>query len=729
MLDDLEGQIERITYTNEENGFTIARVNVRGRKELVTVTGNLLAPTPGEMLFMQGEWVQHPRYGEQFKVAAHHSKIPATAYGIEKYLGSGLIKGIGPVMAERIVKRFGKKTLETIETDIEKLALIEGIGKKRVKMIQKAWEEQKDIRDVMLFLQSHDVSAGYAVRIFKRYGHRAIGVVKENPFRLATDIQGFGFVIADRIAEKIGFQKDSPARAEAGLLYALHQLSDDGHVYYPYDRLLEDCVELLQVDRDPIAEAVARLAAQDRIVIEDINESVDDYRINNKAVYLSRLHICETGIAERIKILTSTKGSIREIEAEKAVAWVQQQLDISLAKKQIEAIICALKHKAMVLTGGPGTGKTTIINGILKIFSKLNVKVLLTAPTGRAAKRMSEATDHAAMTIHRLLEYNFHQGGFQRNAKKPLDCHLLVMDESSMVDTVIMYHLLKAVPDKAVVILVGDVNQLPSVGAGSVLKDIIASGIVPVVALNEIFRQAKASRIIINAHKINNGKMPALETENGSEIPSDFYFIQQEDPEKVLRIILELTQNRIPRRFNLDPIDGIQVLSPMHKGIVGAENLNIELQNVLNPGETGIMRGGTGFRINDKVMQIRNNYDKDVYNGDVGRIKNISPDGQEAVISFDKRDVVYDLSDLDEIMLAYAVSVHKSQGSEYPAVIVPVLTQHFILLQRNLLYTAVTRGKKLVVMVGTRKALAIGINNDKTRKRYTYLGNRLSGIT
>ena len=720
----LKGQIERITYTNDENGYTVAKVKVSDRKDLVTVVGMLLVPTPGEVIEMKGNWMNHPRYGEQFKVEHYKSLVPASVYGIEKYLGSGLIKGIGPIMAGRIVKKFGEETLEVIEKEIEKLAEVDGIGQKRIKMIKKAWEDQKEIREVMIFLQTHGVGSGYATKIFKQYGSRSIQVVKQNPYRLATDIFGIGFISADRIAEKLGFARDSELRAEAGILYVLHQLSDEGHVYYPYEPLVKRCQEILGVDREVIVKALGPIAAAKMIVIEDLKGDIEDFGEKGKAVYLAKFHLSETSIVTRIKSLIKSPKSIRKIDSDKAIDWVQKQLAITLAKRQVEAIKCAAENKVMVITGGPGTGKTTIINAILKIFSKLRVKIMLAAPTGRAAKRMSEATGHEAKTIHRMLEYSIQKGGFQKNEEKPLDCDLLVVDEASMIDTILMHHLLKAIPSGATFILVGDVNQLPSVGAGNVLKDIIASGQMQVVVLNEIFRQAKESLIIVNAHKINSGVLPSFKS-SGQKL-ADFYFIEQEDPEEVLGIILELAEERIPRRFGFDPVDDIQVLTPMHKGIVGAGNLNVELQKVLNPVENGVLRGGFSFRVNDKVMQIKNNYDKEVFNGDIGRITSIDPENQELTISFDEQVVPYDYTDLDEIVLAYAVSVHKSQGSEYPAVVIPILTQHYILLQRNLVYTAVTRGRALVVMVGTTKALAIGVKNDKTQKRYTYLRQRLS---
>jgi exodeoxyribonuclease V alpha subunit len=718
----LSGQIERVTYTNPENGYTVARMKVHGGRQVVTVVGNLVDPIPGEVMELQGRWKVHPKFGEQFEVQTYRTTAPSTVTGIKKYLGSGLIKGIGPVMAERIVSRFGKQTLDIIEHDPGRLTEIDGIGKKRVAMIRSAWAEQKEIRDVMLFLQSHNVSAGYATKIFKHYGSDAIEVVSRNPYQLATDIFGIGFLTADRIARELGFKKDTDLRIRAGILYVLNQMAEDGHVYYPYDELLEKCAEILEVDAYPVADAIKHMAAGQKICVETLAGPDHDQRAADTAVYLSKYYTCETGIAAMIKRLLNTPKAIRAIDTEKAVTWVQDQLAFILAEKQAEAVADASRSKVMVITGGPGTGKTTIIRAVLTIFARLKVNIKLAAPTGRAAKQMGAATGAEASTIHRMLSFNAAGGGFQKNADNPLDCDLLIVDEASMIDTVLMYHLLKAVPPESTLILVGDVSQLPAVGAGNVLDDIITSGKVPVVRLNEIFRQARQSRIIVNAHRINNGFMPKIEEPEG---PADFYFIEQADPEGVLSLILSLAARRIPESFGFDPINDIQVLSPMHKGAVGAANLNRELQQRLNPGKEGVAVGNVSFCIGDKVMQIRNNYDKSVFNGDIGRIQAINPEDRELIIDFEGRRVPYDYTELDEVVLAYAVSVHKSQGSEYPAVIVPIVTQHYILLQRNLIYTAVTRGRQLVVLVGTKKALAIGIKNNKTQHRYTRLDLRL----
>ncbi|MFH1351107.1 MAG: ATP-dependent RecD-like DNA helicase [Pseudomonadota bacterium] len=723
---DLEGQIERITYTNEESGYTVAKVNVQGYPEPVTIVGNLIAPTPGEILKMEGTWIDHPKYGRQFKVTKHRTVVPSTTEGIRRYLGSGLIKGIGPVMASRIVKRFEEKTLDVIEHRIGELEQVDGIGPKRVEIIKKAWEDQKEIRGVMIFLQEHDVSAAYATKIFRRYGDETLSVLKRDPYKLATDIHGIGFNTADKIAQKLGFDKNAPVRAEAGILYVLYQLSDEGHVYYPYGRLIEKCEEILEVDREVILQAFGSITQGGKVVIEDLNAELERFEPNQKAVYLKQFHISETGTAYHLNRLISSERNTREIHSIKAIPWVQDKIKLTLAEKQIEAVKRATSDKVMVITGGPGTGKTTIINAVIKIYMGIGARILLAAPTGRASKRMSEATGYPARTIHRLLEFSPHKGYFQRNQNLPLEGDVLVLDEVSMIDTFLMYHLLKAVPSGTTLIMVGDVNQLPSVGAGNVLRDIIGSKIVPVVELSEIFRQAVESKIIVNAHKINHGVIPELSPVKDQL--EDFYFIEQEDPEKALTMIMELVCDRVPRRFNLDPLNDIQVLSPMHKGIIGTGNLNRRLQEALNPTREEITIGERSFRLGDKVMQVRNNYEKDVFNGDIGRITSIDPENQEVIVTYDGVPVPYDTSELDEIALAYAISVHKSQGSEYPAVIIPILSQHYLLLQRNLIYTAVTRGKRLVVMIGSKKALAMGVKNERIMRRYTYLGERLRSM-
>ena len=724
----LDAQIEHITYTNEDNGYTIARVRIEGERNLVTIVGNLLSPSPGEVLRLKGEWTIHPKYGRQFKVLGHKTIVPATVEGIRRYLGSGLIHGIGPKMADRIVDRFGEETLEIIDHSPERLAAIDGIGKKRIQMIRTAWRQQRDIRDVMVFLQSHGIGPAYASRIFRRYGHRSIAVVRSNPYRMASDIFGIGFQKADAVASSLGFHKTSPKRVTAGVLFVLRRLSEEGHVYFPYGPLVESCFELLDVAPDVVREASGGLALSGDVVIEDISDASAIDHEHSKAVFLSRLHHFENRAAESLTELATHRAATSPIDDEVALEWVQRHMGIQLAPKQVEAVRQALMHKLMVITGGPGTGKTTILRAIVQIAARHRRRVLLAAPTGRAAKRMGEATGHSAMTIHRMLEFSPQKGGFQKNATHPLKCNLLIVDEASMIDIRLMYHMLNALPPVSGLVLVGDVYQLPSVGPGNVLKDIIASGCLPVVKLTEIFRQARSSRIVVNAHRINEGRLPALTHPAPEDPPTDFYFIEQEDPEKVLDLIRTLAVDRIPQRFSLDPMKDIQVLTPMHKGVVGAANLNRELQSALNPGAPELDRSGTGFRTGDKVMQIRNNYTKDVYNGDIGQVMRIDTERRELTVDFEGRPIAYDPADLDEIVLAYAISVHKSQGSEFPAVIIPILTQHYVLLQRNLIYTAVTRGKQLTVLVGTRKALAIGIGNDQTLHRYTRLTQRIKSL-
>ncbi len=714
---ELRAHIERIVFTNEENGFTVAKVIPKGGRNTVTVVGVMHGPTAGQEIVAMGEWQTDPRFGEQFKASSCRCELPATANGVRLYLQSGMVRGIGAKYAGRIVERFGDKTIEVLDNEPDRLREVEGIGPKRLEQVKQAWGEHQEIRGLMLFLQSHEVSAAYAVKIFKHYGAEAVNVVRDNPYRLAMDIHGVGFLTADRIAVKLGFPKDSPLRAEAGVIYTLGRMAErEGHLYAPYGELMGKCGEVLEAEEAPVAEAVESLVAQGMLVVEQEAEE------GNESVYLKNLHISECGAASRLQVLMAAAKTVRPIEADKAIHWVQTRLGISLAPKQEEAVRRAAESKILVVTGGPGTGKTTIINAILRIFDGAGAKMLLAAPTGRAAKRMAEATGQEAKTLHRLLEFSPQQGRFLRNEDDPLHCDLLVVDEASMVDMALLHHLLKAVPLGATLVLVGDVDQLPSVGPGNVLKEVIDSGVIPVVLLTDIFRQARESDIVINAHAINRGVVPSSEAK---EDLGDFFFIRRDDPEEVLELILEMVSERIPKRFGLDPVRDIQVLTPMHKGITGAENLNARLRQTLNPGRPELIRGNRIFSPGDKVMQIRNNYDKDVFNGDIGRIVRMDVETGEAVVLFDDREVEYDRAELDEIIPAYAVSVHKSQGSEYPAVVMPVLTQHYVLLQRNLLYTAVTRGRKLVVLIGSSRAMSIAVGNNSMHDRYTKLARRL----
>ncbi len=727
MPDRLKGSIERITFAGEESGYCVIKVKAPGRRDLVSAVGNFISVTPGEVLSMEGTWEMHPRYGEQFVVERYETVAPSTVEGIRRYLGSGLVRGIGPVMAARIVERFGVQTLDVIDLDVGRLKEIEGVGPYRIERIRKAWTEQKEIRELMVFLQSHSVSSSYATRIFKHYGGDSLAVLKDNPYRLAMDVSGIGFITADKIARNLGILSDSPMRAEAGILHAIHQTAEDGHVCVPAGMLLEKSAEMLEIPQPVLDAALERMVAEQRMVSQALPEDVRAAFKDDRAIYLRGYHAAETQIAVRLLHLQASRPLRRTVDADEALRRLKEKFPIKLAPLQEDAVRQALTDKVVVITGGPGTGKTTLIRAIIVIYRQVGARVVLAAPTGRAAKRLSEATRHAAGTIHRLLEFSPQEGGFQRNDRKPLSGDLFIIDEASMLDNLLMHHLLKALPPHAVLVLVGDVDQLPSVGPGNVLGDIIASEKFPVVRLTEIFRQARASRIIVSAHLVRQGKFPKLGSDSDRDRLLDFYFIEKEDPEDVVGIIVKLCKERIPARFGLDPVEDIQVLSPMHKGAIGARRLNSVLQEALNPQKQCIERGGVVFRLRDKVMQVRNNYDKDVFNGDLGRIASIDTENQEVRVEIDGREVPYDFSELDELVHAYAISVHKSQGSEYPAVVVPVLTQHYVMLQRNLLYTAITRGKKLVVVVGTKKALAMAVRNDKMLKRFTLLRERISG--
>ncbi len=699
--------VERVTYQNPENGYSVLKVNVKGYKDLVTLVGNLLDIPVGSVLLCEGNWKVDKKYGSQFVAEAWEEVLPATLYGIEKYLGSGLVKGIGPAYAKLIVGKFGLDTVDVIETDIERLYEVPGIGKKRVEKIRESWEKQKEIKNVMLFLQGYGISTAFAAKIFRQYGKDSIDKVKENPFRLADDIWGIGFKTADTIAGKMGYEKNDIRRCRSGILYTLNRLADEGHVYAVREQLVQTAGELLGADEEYICRALDdMIGGKDVILDED-------------AIYLPPFYYSECGTAARLLALSDTSGNtLFQIRTD--LSEISRKTGVEYDDIQAAAIKKAATSKVMVLTGGPGTGKTTTTQGIIAALQTAGLRILLAAPTGRAAKRMSEATGMEAKTIHRLLEFN-PSDGYKRNEENPLDGDVLIIDECSMIDIILMYNLLKAVPDRMRLVLVGDVDQLPSVGAGNVLRDIIESERIPVVKLTRIFRQAQSSRIVMSAHAVNRGLYP--DTSNGKG--TDFFFMKQEDPVMVADTIVDLVRNRLPKAYRIDA-GKIQVLTPMQRGVVGATGLNIALQDAVNPGKAGLNRGGFFFREGDRVMQIRNNYDKDVFNGDLGYVSKVDLEDRMLLADFDGKSVEYDVSELDELSLAYATTIHKSQGSEYPVVIIPVLMTHYVMLQRNLIYTGITRAKKICILIGSPKALAYAIRNMTVLKRNTRLKERLN---
>jgi len=709
------GIVERIIFHNEDNGYTVMRFLEQDKADAITAVGHAINPQVGVRLKVMGKWTQNARFGRQLQFESYEELVPADTEGIRLYLASGLIKGIGNSLATRIVDAFGDKTIKILDEQPQLLLRVSGVGKKTLGRIIDSWAMHKGIRDLMLFLQPFGISAAYAVRIFKHYGQQALSVVQENPYRLAMDIRGIGFITADALAYKLGFEHSHPLRAQAGMLYTLRKLNDEGHVYVPKERLVNITSEQLDIPSDLLDESIASLQLEERIVCEEMD--------GEEGIYLSIYYFYESQIAQYLHRLINSPKSISIVDADSIIVDVIEKLDIDLATEQLKAVRSITQSKMMVLTGGPGTGKTTIINAIIKVFSHAKTKILLAAPTGRASKRMSETSGREAKTIHRLLEYSPMEDGFARNENNPLICGLLIVDESSMIDTALLFHLLKAIPLGATVLFVGDINQLPSVGPGNVLKDIIASKLLPVVELTEVFRQSAESAIICNAHLINKGEIPPLES--SKDRLSDFYFIRQNNPEKVAEMIVDLVKNHIPRRFGFDAVNDIQVLTPMHKGAVGALNLNMCLQQALNTQKIFLQRGDRKFLLYDKVMQIRNNYDKDVFNGDIGRIVLIDKEDRTMTVCFDERNVLYEWESIDELTVAYAISIHKSQGSEYPAVVIPIMVQHYVLLQRNLIYTGVTRGKKLVVLIGENRALHMAIKNNGMQKRYTRLAKRL----
>ena len=720
MPETLTGLIERVTYHNPENGFAVLKVQVKGRQDLATVIGSTTSVSAGENLEATGKWVVDREHGQQFKADELKTTHPASAEGIEKYLASGAIRSIGPKFAAKIVGIYKERTLEIFETAPDFLLHIKGIGQERVKRISQSWKEQKEVRKIMLFLAEHGISFGRAVRIYRTYGQESIAKIKENPYRLADDIRGIGFKTADELAAKMGIDRNSPYRARAAVQYTLQDLASQGHVGYPEPGVVEHTTKLVEIDQ-LIVEAAVKSAVAEKTVIREPVEG-------ESWLYLTALHRAEVGLAQSVhRIASTTPHPMPKIDVEKAISWVEGKLGIKLALGQQEAIRQACQHKMLVITGGPGVGKTTLVRSILEIFQAKKMKCVLAAPTGRAAKRMAETTGQTAKTIHRLLEFDPATGDFKRNQQHPLAGDLFVLDEVSMVDVVLGHQVLRAVPSNACVILVGDMDQLPSVGPGSVLADLIASEVVPVVRLTEIFRQAAESEIVTAAYAINQGRMPELKAPD--EGLSDFYFIEAYEPEAIQDLIVRLVKERIPKRFGFNPKTDIQVLTPMNRSVLGARNLNQVLQTALNSSDGGpeIQRFGWTFRLRDRVIQTENDYNRDVFNGDLGVIESINRIEQEMVVNFEGRQVEYDFGDLDEIALAYVLSIHKSQGSEFPCVVIPLHTQHYMMLQRNLLYTAITRGKKLVVLVGTKKALGMAVRRQDTAKRFTALKGRLQG--
>jgi exodeoxyribonuclease V alpha subunit len=710
-FETLAGSVERVTFHNPENGFAVLKVHARGKRDLVTVVGHTPAVAAGEWITASGLWISDRTHGLQFKAEVLKTTPPTGAEGIEKYLASGQMRGIGPAMAKRIVAAFGADTFEIIEATPERLTEVPGIGPMRTSRIVSSWAEQKAVREIMIFLHAHGVGTARAVRIFKTYSYDSVQVMTEDPYRLAKDVRGIGFRTADAIAAKLGMEKNAPQRIRAGISFALQTATDEGHCALPVDALIRLAEQLLEVDETLIHTAIAEELSKGEIVSDSIGEET--------CLFLKGLHLAEQAIASRLVARASGPSPWPEIDLDKAIPWVERRTSKTLAASQREALKLVLSSKVAVVTGGPGVGKTTLLDTILRLLVAKGIRVSLAAPTGRAAKRMTEQTGIEAKTIHRLLEIDPKHGGFSRNEENPLDCDLLVVDETSMVDVPLMNALTKAIPAQTGLLLVGDVDQLPSVGSGQVLADIIASERIPVARLTEVFRQAAESRIVVNAHRINNGQMPDV-SKAGEE--TDFYFVEIADPEEGVPKIIQMIKERMPRRFGLDPMKDIQVLCPMNRGVLGARNLNIQLQEVLNPNPpTRVERFGWRFSPGDRVMETQNDYDREVFNGDLGTVIQIDDEEGALVASFDGREVSYPFGELDTLVPAYATTIHKSQGSEYPAVIIPIVTQHYTMLARNLLYTGVTRGKRLVVLVGQKKAVGIAVRGGHMKKRWTKL--------
>lgn len=718
--DTVRGVVERVTYHNPESGFCVLRVRLHGRGAPITVVGTAPSVTPGEHLEAEGEWVIDPRHGRQLRATTLRLASPSSLLGIETYLSSGAVRGVGPQLAGRLVRAFGARVFEVIESKPEKLEEVEGIGPKRRAQLEAAWREKKIVHQIMLFLHAHGLGTARAFRIFKTYGENAIATVQRDPYVLARDIRGIGFKTADGLALRLGFDPHSEERARAGVEHVLLELTEQGHCAYPEADLVARAVQLLEIPADIVERAVEHGVGERRLVRrEDAG--------GRRLVYLTWLDEAEASVARSLAHLTSGPHPCPPIDVSKAIPWVERRLGLELATEQRQALALAVTAKVMVLTGGPGVGKTTLVNAIVQVMAAKGLRVVLAAPTGRAAKRLSEATGREARTIHRLLEFDPATGGFLRGRDNPLKGDVFIIDECSMLDLPLAASLLRAIPRHGALILVGDVDQLPSVGPGCVLRDVIEAGVVPVCHLAHVFRQAARSAIISNAHRVNGGQMPEFpRARAGSDTEHDCFFVRAEEPAKGVELILRLVSEAIPRRFQLDPLRDIQVLAPMQRGELGARNLNQALQAALNPAAAGVSRFGWSYRVGDRVMQTVNNYEKDVFNGDIGHITAVDQLEQTLSVRFEDRDVDYHFGELDELLPAYAVTVHKAQGSEYPAVVVPIHTQHYALLQRNLLYTAMTRGRRLVVLVGTRKALAIAVRTVEARQRITTLRERLA---
>lgn len=717
-LEIIAGSIERVTFHSEKTGFCVLRTKVKGKRELVTIIGNAASVTAGEFIECRGIWINNKEYGIQFKAEQLQIIPPTTLDGIEKYLGSGLIKGIGPHFAKTLIKAFGENVFAIIESEPNRLTELPGIGIKRKAMIIAAWAEQKVVRNIMVFLQSHGIGTARAVRIYKTYGDNAIDIIRDNPYRLALDVIGIGFKTADALAMQLGIARDSIKRAQAGVRHVLQEFSSEGHCAIEQETLVKTTAELLEISPQIIIQAINNELTSENLVLDNIG--------GKNCLFLAALYQAEYLSAKNIARLKIGNPPWGIIDTEKAIAWAQTQTNIILSSSQYAAVTLALKNKITIITGGPGVGKTTIINSILKIVYAKKIRVSLCAPTGRAAKRLNEATGYPAKTIHRLLEYDPRAHAFKHNQNNHLSTDMIIIDEASMIDIMLWYNLIKSIPNHASVLIVGDTDQLPSVGPGAVLSDMINSQAIPIVKLTEIFRQASNSQIIVNAHRINQGQFPIQNT--AAEL-TDFYFIQANTPEEIQEKLLQVITEKIPKRFHFDPKHDVQVLTPMHRGGLGSRALNSILQSKLNPNSgLKIDRFGTTFSSGDKIIQNINNYDKDVFNGDIGIITNIDLEESIVQINFDGHIVSYDFNELDEIALAYATSIHKSQGSEYTAVVIPISTQHYMLLARNLLYTAVTRGKKLVIIIGQTKALAIAIKNAVVASRVTNLKFRLCNV-